>query len=165
MLTLFQPACTFPKSANIGFSAFIANSPLSSSAVLTNWKTSFPFFKSTNFSESSGNYTVPATGTYFMEVVITYITNGAISVSMGMNPTFIVRRISPSQANILSGTFPIINIGGTVTVRTILGNGQVVMSGVVQLTKGDLIDVYYNSDGMTIDFNLLSAVWAVNLVP
>ena len=101
-----------------------------------------------------------------MEAVINYTTNGAISVSIGsMNPAFIIRRISPSQTNLISGMFPILNISGLLTIRTILGNGQIVLGGLIQLTKGDIVDLYYNSDGMTVDLNLLLAVWSVNLVP
>jgi hypothetical protein len=80
----------------------------------------------------------------------------ALSASIGsQNPTFVLRRTSPSTQDLISGLLPILNLSLTLlTVRALLGNGTVTLSGEVELTAGDVVGLFYNADGLTLNLNL-----------
>jgi hypothetical protein len=71
------------------------------------------------------------------------------------NPTFIFRRTSPSSLDLITGLLPILNLNLTLlTVRALLGNGSVTLCGEVELTAGDVIGLFYNADGLSLNLNL-----------
>lgn len=89
-----------------------------------------------------------------MAVSINYITLAAISAQLGatVNPFFDIRRTSPSTATLLVGNMSILNVNIllVLTLRVILGNGQITILGGLDLTAGDVIGLYYNADGLTV---------------
>ncbi|GLB24773.1 hypothetical protein LXJ15735_10140 [Lacrimispora xylanolytica] len=63
---------------------------------------------------------------------------------------------------------PVLNVNVTLlTLRAILGNGTVTLSGDVELTAGDVIGLFYNSDGLGLNLNLggnnsSGVVWSIH---
>ncbi|QAT48319.1 hypothetical protein EQM14_00190 [Caproiciproducens sp. NJN-50] len=163
MLQLFKPACTCPNASAEGFSAALPSFAVSSSTVLSGWTVTSPYFSSSSFNAASGNYTAPATGLYAMQATVNYVTNTAITISLGndINPFFVIRRTSPAAAQLISGLLPIVNISVlALSIRGILGSSAVTLTGVVSLTKGDVVSLYYNSDGMSVAFTLTDSFWS-----
>lgn len=163
---------TGPTVLTEGFSAFLAVLSLSSSSQLTGWSVASPYFNSGSFNAATGNYTVPATGVYSIQATINYTTTAAISVSLGsgINPSFAVRRTSPVATNLITGLFPLLNVNVALvlTLRTILGNGTITLAGEVQLTAGDIVGLFYISNGLTVNLNLGGSgsgiVWSINRI-
>ncbi|PEF60326.1 protoporphyrinogen oxidase, partial [Bacillus cereus] len=141
-----------------GFSAFLLSAPVSSSTQLGGWSVSDPYYSDPSFNAVSGNFTVPTTGKYTFNATINYSTNAAITVALGatVDPAFIIRRTSPTNTDLLNGLFPILNtnIALLLTVRTILGDGTVTLTGDVHLNAGDVIGLFYEADGLTVPLNL-----------
>jgi hypothetical protein len=141
----------------------------SASTQLTGWTTTTPYFTSPNFNAATGNYTVPSTGVYSIEATINYTTTAAITVSIGagVNPTFVVRRTSPTTTDLISGLLPILNVNVALvlTLRAILGSSAVTLAGEVELTAGDIIGLFYNADALTVPLDLggdePGIVWSV----
>ncbi|MDQ7092745.1 hypothetical protein REC12_04005 [Desulfosporosinus sp. PR] len=161
---------TGPAFSGESFSAFLSTVNTSTSTQLTGWTVTSPYYDSTSFDEVGGNYTVPATGTYAIEATINYSTTAAITVSLGsgVTPYFVVRRTSPTVTALISGVFPILNanVALVLTLRSILGNGTVTLSGSVALTSGDVIGLFYEANGLTLSLNLggggtQGIVWSV----
>ncbi|QDR79492.1 hypothetical protein [Sporomusa termitida] len=159
---------TGPNVSQEGFSAFIDTFSASNSSQLIDWTVTAPYFDSPNFDEATGNYTVPATGVYSVAATINYSVTAAISISLGagVNPAFVIRRTSPTTTDLISGLFPLLNVSVTLlTLRTILGNGTVTITGEVQLDAGDVIGLFYvaNGLGLAIDIGGASTgtVWSV----
>ncbi|MDR0384301.1 MAG: hypothetical protein LBH47_03205 [Christensenellaceae bacterium] len=154
-----------------GFSARISTLSVSSSVQLTNWTVTSPYFSSPNFNAATGNYTVPATGNYIILATINFATSGAITASIGsgVNPSFVVARTSPTSTPLITALLPILNLNLTlITIRAILGTGNINLAGEVQLTAGDVISLSYQSSGLTLALNLGDAssgiVWSVQRV-
>jgi hypothetical protein len=154
-----------------GFSAFLPNLSVSSSSQLTGWTVTSPFYSDPSFSPVSGNYTVPTTGRYSIEATINYSTTASISISLGsgINPAFVVQRTSPTATNLVSGLFPVldVNVALILDLRAILGSGTVTLAGEFALTAGDVIGLFYVSNGLTVPLNLGGAntagiVWSVH---
>lgn len=104
---------------------------------------------------ATGTYTVPVTGTYRISAVVNYSTTAALSVSLGAGTDpRIAFRVNGTET--LSGLFPILNVNVALilTLRAILGSGNVVISGDIPLTAGDVLDLQYVADGLTINVNL-----------
>jgi hypothetical protein len=61
---------------------------------------------------------------------------------------------------LLSGNFPIldVNVALVLTLRAILGSGQITLVGDVNLNAGDVIAVLYIPNGLTLALNLGGAV-------
>lgn len=79
----------------------------------------------------------------------------ALSVTLGsnINPSFAIRR--NGSANLISGLFPLLNLSVLVlTIRGILGNGTITLTGDVELNAGDTIDLFYEANGLTLTLNL-----------
>jgi hypothetical protein len=131
---------------------------VATSAQLTGWSVTAPYFDSATFDEAAGNYTIPATGRYSFEATINYSTTAAISISLGAgtNPAFAIRRTSPTTTDLVSGLFPLLNVNVALvlTLRTILGNGTVTLAGEFSLNAGDVIGLFYVADGLTVPLNL-----------
>ncbi|HBS47475.1 MAG TPA: protoporphyrinogen oxidase, partial [Paenibacillus sp.] len=154
-----------------GFSAFLSSLSVSTSSQLTGWSVASPFYTDPSFNPVTGNYTVPATGRYSIEATINYSTTASISISLGsgINPAFVVQRTSPTSTNLVSGLFPVldVNVALVLTLRAILGNGTVTLAGEFALTAGDVIGLFYVSNGLTVPLNLGGAntsgiVWSVH---
>lgn len=163
MTKLYVLAGLFPNVLNEGFSCGKALLATSASVKISGWNDAAPYFASTNFNVSTGNYTVPVDGVYTLNATISYSTNAAITGSIGSsNPTFQIRRISPTSTTLISGQFPMLNIKvALIDIRSILGGGTVNMTGSVKLSQGDILDLYYNADTITIGMTLQNIVWSV----
>lgn len=163
---------TGPNITNEGFSAYLPTFLVSANSQLTGWNITSPYFNSGNFNPTTGNYTVPETGRYSIQATINYSTTAAISISLGsdINPAFVVQRTSPTATNLIAGLLPLLNVNVALilTLRTILGNGTITLSGEVNLNSGDIIGLYYIANGLTINLNLGGAssgtVWSVNRI-
>ncbi|NGP44495.1 collagen-like protein [Bacillaceae bacterium SIJ1] len=156
---------------SVGFSASRTPATVSANTVLDNWTVTSPYYGSPDFNPTTGEYTVPATGRYSIKAIISYQTTAALSVSLGsgINPSFVVQRTSPTPTNLVEGLFPLLNVNVALvlTLRAILGNGQVILQGDVELNAGDVISILYQSDGLTIDLNLgggspEGTIWSVH---
>ncbi|MNQ78854.1 hypothetical protein D3C85_937760 [compost metagenome] len=103
---------------------------------------------------------------------INYSTTAAISVSLGagINPFFAVQRTSPSAVNLVSGFLPILNVNVVLvlTLRAVLGTGEITLAGEVSLTAGDVIGLFYNAAGLTISINIgngtTGVVWSMHQI-
>jgi hypothetical protein len=125
---------------------------------LINWDTTSPYYTSANFNAATGDYTVPTTGRYSIEATINYQTTAAITVNLGagIDPAFVVRRTSPVVTDLITGLFPVLNVDVLLllTLRAVLGNGTVTLTGEVELDAGDVIGLFYEADGLTIAIDL-----------
>jgi hypothetical protein len=66
-----------------------------------------------------------------------------------------LRKTFPSTLDLISGLLPVLNIDlALLTLRAILGSGTVTLSGEVELTEGDVIGLFYDADGLSLDLNL-----------
>jgi len=71
---------------------------------------------------------------------------------------------------LINGLFPLLNLNVTLlTLRAILGNGAVVLAGDVELSAGDVIGLFYVSDGLSLTLNLGGAnaggmVWSMHRI-
>jgi collagen type VII alpha len=160
MLQVYQIAV--PNIMEEGFSALISSVSSSIGLRFQNWTVDSPNFGSTNFNTTTGIYTVPATGRYSIEAIINYDTDLAIDASIGVNPFFAVEFTS-SFEKIISGLLPLNNISVlALTLRAILGGGAVTLAGEANLTLGDTLGLYYDTNGMTgITLNFSNIVWSV----
>lgn len=161
---------TGPNLATEGFSAFLPTFSVSTSTQLTGWTVTSPYYDSATFNETTGNYTIPVSGRYSFEATINYSTTAAITVALGagIDPAFVVQRTSPTVTNLVTGLFPLLNVNVALvlSLRTILGNGTVTLTGEFELTAGDVIGLFYVADGLTIPLDLggssSGTVWSVH---
>lgn len=124
---------------------------------LDNFLTTSPFYDSTNFNATDGEFTVPTTGRYSVKILVNYQSTAAISVDIGApNPAFVLRRTTPASTDLITGIFPILNVNVALILelRAILGSGQVILVGDVELDAGDVIGLFYVADGLNINLNL-----------
>jgi len=138
-----------------GFSAFISTFNVRRSTNIKNWSVIKPFYSTPAFDSITGIFTVPKTGKYCFEATINFSTAAAISHNLdaGVNPSFAIRR--NTSTNLLSGLLPVLNIDiSQLTLRTVLGAGTVTLAGVLDLTAGDAIDLFYEADGLDIGLML-----------
>ncbi len=156
---------TGPNVANQGFSATTSLTGISTGLTFTNWTVTSPYYGNANFNATTGQYTVPTTGKYSMSAIINTATVAAISVILGsgINPSFAIRRTSPTTTTLLNGLMPVlnVNIALLLTLRTILGNSSVTLSGDVQLNAGDIVSLQYLDNGLTVSLNLTST-WSIH---
>ena len=117
-----------------------------------------PYYTDASFNPATGLFTVPATGRYAFKATVNYANASALTIQVagGIDPAFVIRRTSPVVTNLIAGQFPILNtnIALVLSVRAILGNGQVVLAGDVELNAGDVVALQYVADGLTITLNL-----------
>lgn len=143
---------TGPITFQNGFSATIAQVTVGSSVTtLTDFSTDSPYYDTASeFDVTTGQYVVPETGRYAVKATVNY-TTAAVSVSLGalVNPRF---EVKTTTETLLVGNLPVldVNIAAVLTARVVLASGQVVMTGDVSLTAGDVVELAYNADGMTI---------------
>lgn len=157
--------------ASQGFSALISSITAAASTQLTGWTITSPYFNSGAFNETTGEYTVPNSGVYIIEAAINYSTTTPITASLGaaVNPTFAVRRTSPIVTDLISGFLPVLDVDVALilTLRSILANGMVSLTGEIDLTAGDVIGLFYEADGLTVTLDLGGSgaegiVWSIN---
>ena len=162
---------TGPVFAEVGFSALRAPIGTAGSTQLGGWTVSDPYYSGADFNPTTGTYTVPSTGRYSIKATISYTTTVALGLSINnSNPSFVVRKISPTATPLVTGLFPVINLGLSVlvpiNVRGILGNGTVTLGGDVHLNANDTIGLFYVADGLTININIgggaPGTVWSVH---
>jgi len=67
--------------------------------------------------------------------------------------------------------FPLLNVNVAIvlSLRAILGNGTVNLAGDVELAAGDIIGLFYVSDGLTVNLNLGGVdsggiVWSIHRI-
>lgn len=159
-------------STSYSFSAMIPSLSVSSNTQLSTFTTASPFYTGTGLNASTGDYTVPVSGDYSFKISINYALTAALNVNLGagVNPSIELRRTSPSTSVLLSGTFPVlnVNIALLLTLRALLGSGQVNITGNVRLNAGDVVGLYYVASGLGVTVNLSGSsstpgvVWSVN---
>jgi len=156
-----------------GFSAYIGSFPTAASIQFSSWTVSNPYYDSPTFNETTGDYTVPLTGTYQILATVNYSTTAAVTISLGAGiyPSFVVRRTAPTVTDLVTGGFPIldVNVALVLSLRTILAAATVPVSGTVQLNAGDVIGLFYASDGLTIPLNIggsdnQGVVWSIKKI-
>jgi hypothetical protein len=155
-----------------GYSVFLSTLSTSASTQLIGWTATAPYYNTTTFNQTNGNFTVPTTGRYSIKATINYSTTAAITVTLGagVNPAFIVRRTSPIATDLISGVFPILNVNLALvlTLRAVLGSGAVTLAGDVSLNAGDVVGLFYEANGLTLALNLGGAtggiVWSVHRI-
>ena len=163
---------TGPTITNEGFSAYLPSVNLATDGQLTDWTVTSPYFNSGNFNATTGNYTVPTTARYLITATINYSTTASISVSLGsdINPAFAVEITSPASATLLSGLFPLldVNVALVLDLRAVLGNGTITLAGEFELTEGDVVGLFYVSDGLTLSLDIGGSgngtVWSINQI-
>jgi hypothetical protein len=140
---------------------------------LTNWSVASPHFSSPAFDPTLGNFTVPTTGRYTFEATINYSTTATLTAAIGagINPSFVIRRTAPTTADLISGLVPIldVNILAVLNLRAILGDGAVTITGDLELTAGDVIGLFYEADGLTVQLalggnNTAGITWSVHRI-
>ena len=130
---------------------------VTASAQLTNWSVVNPNYNTGNFNAATGQYTVPESGVYSIQATINYTTTAAVTVSLGagVNPAFVIRRTAPTATDLITGLFPVLNVNLiALSLRTVLGNGTVTLTGEAELSAGDVIGLFYVANGLTIGINL-----------
>lgn len=152
--TSWQPFSYGPSpAAPMGFSATAGNLTVTSSSQISAFSTLYS--EGGGFEPVSGNYIVPASGIYRVSAVVNYATAAALSASLGagVDPRI---ALMVNGVETLTGLFPILNVNVALvlTLRTILGNGAVVISGDIPLEAGDVLGLEYLSDGLTVNINL-----------
>lgn len=159
-----------PSVAANAFSAFSNSLVVSGlgTTQLTNFSVTDPFYTGAGFNAINGNYTVPASGRYAVKITLNYETTAAITAAIAdnVNPTFVLRRTSPTVTDLITGTVPVFNVDIplVLTLRTILGSGEVVLAGDVNLTQNDVIGLFYEADGLNLTLNLSSTTTAPGVV-
>ncbi|MBP1969342.1 hypothetical protein J2Z83_001446 [Virgibacillus natechei] len=163
---------TGPNVATTGFSARRTPTTLATTNQLGDWTVSSPNFSSESFNPTTGDFTVPESGRYAIKAIVSYTTTAAISVSLGtgIDPSFVIRRTSPTTTDLITGLFPLLNVNVLVlSLRAILGNSSVTLTGDVELNEGDVIGLFYESDGLNINLNLggttdSATVWSIHRI-
>lgn len=159
MLQLYR--IVIPNVMQQGFSAFKTGVSANSNYTFVNWNTDSPYYGSPDFSTSSGLYTVPDTGNYSIEATINY-SAGTLNAQTGddQNPYF---SVESGSTIILKGFLPILDVSifTLISLRALLGTGQVTLAGEASLTKGSTLGLNYRPGGLTITINFNSVVWSV----
>lgn len=142
------------------FSARLDNFSLPPATTTVNgaWIVADPYYNLAGFSVGTGIFTVPVTGFYAFKININYNTTAAINAQLGggVDPAFFLRRTAVGVVDLTSGNFPLVNVNIALllTLRVILGNGQVNLTGDFHLNAGDTIALIYSADGLPITLTL-----------
>ena len=133
-----------------------------------------PFYdsesSSTDFNESTGAYTIPATGNYSIKAVINYEQTGSpTAIADTVNPRIILRRTN-DNAILLTGSFPILDYEDpqlSMDIRILATTGQVVLAGDIYVAAGDILVLEYQADNYpgTLQFgeaNSPGVVWSMH---
>ena len=142
------------------FSAMLANFsvPPATTVLVGPWTVTDPYYDLSSFDPATGLFTAPVTGFYSFKVTINYNTTAAITaqIGSGVNPAFVLRRTSAPVTDLIAGNVPVLNVNVALvlSLRAILGNGEVVLAGDVHLIAGDIIALVYVADGLTVTLAL-----------
>ncbi|MHA6485452.1 hypothetical protein ACX1C1_26515 [Paenibacillus sp. strain BS8-2] len=151
-----------------GFSAYLGTQSTSTSVQLANWTVTAPLFGSPDFNTTTGNYTVPESGRYWLAATVNYSLTSPVSIGIGGSifPYFQVRRSAPTSTVLVSSLLPVLNLNVTLlNIRAVLGNAAVTLAGEADLDAGDVIGLYYVANGLTLTINIgLGAVNGVTWV-
>jgi hypothetical protein len=151
--TTWQPFMYGTPAAAAGFTAALSSLTVNANSAITGYSTLYS--DGTGLNAAAGTYTVPTTGRYRISATVNYSTTAAISIALGgsVDPRIAFR---VNGVETLTGLFPILNVNVVLvlTLRAILGSGTVVIAGDVPLTAGDVLDLQYVADGLTINLNL-----------
>lgn len=149
---------TGPIVGEIGFSAFhTALTVNNTETPITGYdETAEGYYSGTGFSPVNGIFTVPETGRYEVQIMINYSTTAALNIGIGTsNPAFVLRRTTPSVTDLMTGTFPVLNVDLLlITIRTILGSGTITIVGDIELNQGDTVGLFYEADGIGIELDI-----------
>lgn len=165
---------TGPTAATVAFSAKLNSFVLPSGGTntqLTGWTVTNPYYTGTGFNAVTGNFVVPISGNYSVKVALNYdaglLTAG---IGAGIIPGFLIQRSSAPGTGLLSGSIPLLNVNIllVLNLRVIIGSGQVVLAGDLNLTAGDILQLMYVPNGIGVTLNLggatlpPGAVWSVH---
>lgn len=146
-----------------GFSASGATTQILSSTLFKDWNVDSPYYANSSFDLATGIFTAPATGKYAVHATVNYKTNSSVSVSIGrgIDPVFLVKK--NGNTDLIKGYMPIldVNIALILTLRTVLSSATVTLTGDVELQEGDKVELYYEADGLILDFNT-DIVWSIH---
>ncbi len=146
-----------------GFSASGTTTAISSSTKILGWEVYPPYYANSAFDPSTGKFTAPATGKYAIHATVNYKTNAPVSVSIGSNidPVFLVKK--NGNTDLIKGYMPIldVNIALVLTLRSVLSSATVTLAGDVELQAGDEVELYYEADGLTLNFDT-DIVWSIH---
>lgn len=154
--SLFTLAGLFPPAYQEGFSAGIASvSASNQSRIIANWTVTSPYYVGNNFNATTGIYTVPKTGLYLINSMVSYSFDTPITTTITNAPYFSIQKAGSPSTNLLTGYLPTNNITIlTVTLRSVLSSATVTLSDLITLTSGDSIQLYYNADSFAIQIAL-----------
>ncbi|MDR6809006.1 hypothetical protein J2Y45_006220 [Dyadobacter sp. BE34] len=151
--TTWQPFMYGVAASPAGFTAALSSLTVNANSAITGYNQLYA--DGAGLNTAAGTYTVPATGRYRISATVNYTTTAAISVALGasVDPR-IALRVNGTET--LTGLFPILNVNVALvlTLRAILGSGTVVVAGDLPLNAGDVLDLQYVADGLTINLNL-----------
>ena len=146
-----------------GFSASGTTNPILSSTLFKDWNVASPYYANAAFDPATGIFTAPATGKYAIHATVNYKTKSPVSVSIGsdIDPVFTVKK--NGNTDLIKGYMPIfdVNIALVLTLRTILSSATVTLTGDVELQAGDEVELYYEADGLILNFNT-DIVWSIH---
>lgn len=143
---------------DLGFSATLNSVTTNANTQLSGWSVTNPSYNAPGFNPTTGNFTVPETGTYAIETTINYNLTVTTSVSAGpgVNPYFEVRKVAPVTSSLISGYLPMLNVNVVLvlTLKAVLDRGVVTLSRNVILNAGDVIGLFYLNSGFTPSVNI-----------
>lgn len=109
------------------------------------------------FNPTTGIYTVPSDGNYEIIFMFNYNASAALTLQIAATDTPGIEIYNNTTATVLlRGLFSIltVNIFLVLNMSAIIGTGQVIVSGIVDLTEGDEIICRYNKGGVSANITL-----------
>lgn len=144
-----------------GFAVTRNGLSMTTTGIIGNWTTPSDVYYNLIgglFNTTSGVFTVNRTGYYQVKASLSYSTTASITAAIGSGvvPVVELARNVTTPESLIVGAFPIldVNIALLLTLRAILGSGEVVLTGDIHLNAGDQVFIRYVPDGLTIPINL-----------
>ena len=107
--------------------------------------------------QTNGEYKVPSTGVYEVEIVINVRFNPVLLTNE--NPFFALRNVATNQ-NLIVGWIPV-HLGRN---RRVLQNSQVNLIRYLSLAKNTVIQPVYRSDGAILNFSLQHSTLSIKRI-